>query len=223
MDLKYVKEVEAIRSQSLVDIIYLQLQELIFTNKISAGQRINEYQLADSLGVSRAPIREACRQLEKEGLVEIKKNQGVFVKLINSEEALELYEVRAALEALAAQKAAERAQTEDFDMLEQHIRNLKKYATSDEESYFKIHVDFHWTIIRAARNQSLISMLEMTLNRLKLFRKKIFILLRDLRGSMVQHENILKALRRRNGQEAAELMEQHVLAGRTNFLHSLDK
>ncbi len=223
MDLTYTKTLQAIRSQSLVDIVYRQLQELIFTERICPGQRINEYKLGEILEVSRAPIREACRQLEKEGLVEIKKNQGVFVKHVNAQEALELYEIRAALEALAAELAAERANAEDFDKLEEHIQYLSKYFESDEESYFKTHIEFHWTIIRASRNQSLISMLEMTINRQRLFRKKTFMLLKDLRASMAQHRDILDVLKRRNGKAAANLMRRHVLAGKIRVLNGLDK
>jgi len=216
---KYAEEVQAIRSQSIVDIVYRQIQELVFKNKILPGERINEYKLAEMLTVSRAPIREACRQLEKEGLLEIKKNQGVFVKNVNVEEAIELYEVRAALEALAAELAAERAKTEDFDKLEENMLMLSRYADSDEESYFNAHIEFHWTIIRAAGNQSLSSMLEMTGKRQRLFRKQTFLILKDLRSSMRQHKRIVDALRSRNGKEAAKLMRRHILAGKTRILN----
>ena len=98
-------ELRKIQNNSLSGAVFTQLERLVMAGGIAPGERINESQLANRLGVSRAPIREACRQLEKYGLVEVRKNKGTFIRDIKIDEALELYDIRAALEALAAEKA----------------------------------------------------------------------------------------------------------------------
>ena len=213
MKVNYAKKIKAIRNQSVVDIVYQQLHELILREKIPPGEHINEYQVSERLEVSRASIREACRQLEKEGLVKIKKNQGVFVQEIDVEEAKELYEVRTALEALGIELASERAEKKDFEKLEEVLSNLKKHFQSDDESYFETSLEFHRVITKASKNKSLISLLDIIMNRQKLFRKKFFLIHKELRSSMKQHEDLLDLLMRREGKEAADLMKQHISLG----------
>lgn len=204
-----------IRGQSLAGAVSKQLQQMILSGRILPGERINESHLASVFEVSRGPIREACRQLEKYGLVEFRENQGTFVKNISLDEALELYDIRAALEALAAEKAAELLQKKDFDKLQKHIATMKTLSESNDlEGFFKENVDFHFTLFEISGNTSLLSFLEIISKKISLFRKNTFLQPRDLSISLKEHNNILEALKKKNGRKAAQLMKKHVLKGK---------
>ena len=85
--------IKKVQTQSLTSVIYDQLEDMILTGRLKPGERINESKLSAQLEVSRAPIREACRQLEKHGMVQILSRRGTFVANIAVSEVKELYDV----------------------------------------------------------------------------------------------------------------------------------
>src|SRR5215211_4866024 len=97
------------RTESLTSIIRRELERMIAGGEFRAGERLNENALALKLGVSRGPVREACRGLEQSGLVQVIVNRGVFVREISNRQAWELYEIRANLYGLAGRLMAARA------------------------------------------------------------------------------------------------------------------
>ncbi len=121
------KIIKKVQTQSLTSVIYDQLEDMILTGKLKPGERINESQLSAQLEVSRAPIREACRQLEKHGMVQIISRRGTFVANIAVSEVKELYDIRASLETLAAEKAAVLRTSQDLD----EFRNILKSMQDD--------------------------------------------------------------------------------------------
>src|SRR5919112_4175651 len=94
------------RTESLTSLIRRELELMIETGELKAGDRLNENALAARLGVSRGPVREACRGLEQSGLVDVVVNRGVFIREVSSREAAELYELRAVLYGLAGRLLA---------------------------------------------------------------------------------------------------------------------
>src|SRR5581483_8053290 len=103
------REVEPLRERTLKS-----LRDAILSNHLKPGQRLVERDLCEQAGVSRSSIREALRYLESEGLVESRGTKGMFVSVLNRKQALEIYEVRAALESEAARQFAERATESDL-------------------------------------------------------------------------------------------------------------
>src|SRR3979490_1579947 len=99
-------ELEILKSQSLTTLLKAEIERMILDGSFAAGERINENALAARFGVSRGPVREACRALAELGLVELIPNRGVFIRRIERREAEELYDLRAGLFGLAARLLA---------------------------------------------------------------------------------------------------------------------
>jgi len=218
-DTQRIKEVQ---SQSLTNVIYDQLEEMILTGKLKPGERINESQLSGQLGVSRAPIREACRQLEKSGIVEVKARRGSFVYEIDVNEVIELYDIRAAMDALAAEKAAGLANRAELDRLKKFLKNMAAAIDAgDFQSYFKANIDFHTEIVRLSRNKNLYSLIEGIYNKASLCRKTNLSLQDRVRKSYDQHKEILDAIEAGNSAEASRLMRHHILDAKNALLASL--
>jgi DNA-binding GntR family transcriptional regulator len=212
----FIKELRDIRSRSLSSTIYRQLEEMILAGKIKPGERINESQLATTLQVSRAPIREACRQLEKHGMVEVFANRGTFVRSIQSEEVEELYDIRAALEALAGEQAAKRVTPKARKELKAHFAAMERFVKEGSVvDYYEANADFHLAIIRISGNKSLAGIYDSICKRVHLFRKTSLSLPGRLGTSLGQHQEILAALLSGNGNQAGTILKHHVLdAGR---------
>ncbi|MBP6492301.1 MAG: GntR family transcriptional regulator [Clostridia bacterium] len=145
----------------LREIVYEELRNLILTGKIKPGTRMMEIELAEDMGVSRTPIREAIRKLEKEGLVVIEPRKGAYASEVSIKDMEDILEVRANLEGLAAYYAAERMTDQDKQALKD-TRELFKQAVEEGNMSEMISYDtkFHHMIVEASRNNHLIHMVE---------------------------------------------------------------
>ncbi len=216
--------IKKVQTQSLTGVIYNQLEDMILSGMIKPGERINESRLSAALQVSRAPIREACRQLEKHGMVQIVTRRGTFVTKIEVSEAKELYEIRAALETLAAEKAAAQATSEDLEELQRILIDMQDAVEADEAmQYFKANVVFHRKIVLISGNRNLESLIEGIYNKASLCRKTNLSVLDRMTISYRQHKDIFKAIRAGNQIEASTQMKHHILDARDALLSSLDR
>ena len=208
----YIEELQDIKSSSLSSVIYRQLEEMILSGRIKPGERINESQLAAALQVSRAPIREACRQLEKHGMVEVHANRGTFVRSIQPEEVEELYDIRAALEALAGERAAARITPKARKELQTRFAAMEEFAKGGSVvEYYEANTEFHMEIIRISGNKSLAGIYDSICKQVSLFRKSSLSLPGRLNISLGQHQEILAALLSGDGKEAGASLRHHVL------------
>lgn len=185
---------------------------MILSGKIKSGERINESQLATALQVSRAPIREACRQLEKHGMVEVFANRGTFVRSIEPDEVEELYDIRAALEGLAGERASERMTLKARKELQAGFAAMEKFANQGSVvDYYEANAEFHLEIIRISGNRSLGRIYKSICKQVSLFRKTSLSLPGRLNLSLKQHGKILAALLSGDGNRAGALLRHHVL------------
>ena len=218
---KTSNKLKLLRNTSFAEIAYEQIRESILFGRISPGDHINENKLSSELGISRAPIREACRQLQNEGLVEISKNKGVFVVDLSAEEAVELYEIRIALEVLAVEKAAEKVDEKDLVLLTRCVDDLKSAVKlNDPTAHQEAAVNFHQTIAGISGSLHLKKMINSVSNRISLFRWK----LTDFMGSVLSfkdEENILIALKAGDGKRASEIMKSHIIRGKNHIIDNL--
>lgn len=210
-----------VKEHSLTSVIQLEIENLLFSGQAKAGDRINEKQLAEQLGVSRAPVREATRALQQLGLLEIIKNRGVFVRSVNLKQVVDIFNIRVCLAGLAASEAARRMTDAAEKTISDFIDQMQ--AASNPEEYLPLNLEFHRQIFLLSDNERLAS-LDISLSKeLRLFR------LRGLRStggmhiSNKEHRMILAALRDRNPELAGRLFEQHILAGRDRFLSTIEK
>src|SRR5258706_336165 len=118
---------ELLRSLTLSGLVQEEILRGIKTGELTEGAKLNEIELAERLGISRSPVREAFRALEEAGLVRLEKNRGVFIRALSDEEAAELYAVRAGLDEMAGRLLAPRVTPEQ-------LKELKKLVTQLETS-----------------------------------------------------------------------------------------
>ncbi len=140
----------------LRDVVFENLRSAILEGKLKSGQRLMEVQLAEQLGVSRTPVREAIRKLELEGLVVMLPRKGAYVANISVKDLMDVLEIRASLEGLGASLAAERRNDEDIKNLEElEVEFEEAVRTQNIDMLLKKDIEFHECIFKAANNKKL--------------------------------------------------------------------
>ena len=197
----------------LREVVFLTLRKAILKGELQPGERLMEIALANRLGVSRTPVREAIRMLEHEGLVVMKPRRGAQVAKITEQELNDVLEVRKSLEMLAANKACERMTEEDMKAMRDAGAEFRKLALNpncDLTALTEADVAFHDTIYRGTQNRRLNQILANLREQMYRFR---FEYLKDasIRESLVsEHEEIMKAVAGRDGELAADLIGEHI-------------
>ena len=193
--------------EQIKDVILQRIVE----GSLEPGSRIVETRIAQELGVSHGPVREALRDLEQLGCVIHEPNRGCSVRDFSLEELLEAFPVRAALEALAARLAAERITKAELAELEQLLGRMTKAARrGDAHDQSQANASFHATIVRAARNRTLERQWQM----LEPYSRTYLTVSRpgiDLVFLSDRHVPILNALRSRDPAAAAQAMHEHLM------------
>lgn len=195
----------------LREIVYEQLKMQILTGTIVPGTRMMEVELADEMGVSRTPVREAIRKLEKEGLVTIEPRRGAYASSISVKDMVDTLEVREDLEGLAAAMAAVRMtgeQTEELRRINQGYTEAIK--NSDTEKIISFDEKFHRYIVACSGNKTLIQISE-TVQELALrFRYLYYDDFSRYANMPVEHKQIIEAILSGNADAARETADNHV-------------
>lgn len=203
------------RSESLTSLIRRELERMIERGELVAGDRLNENALAARLGVSRGPIREACRGLEQSGLVDVIVNRGVFIREVSSREAAELYEIRAKLYALAGRILAPRISTEQIAALRAHVAEMEgAVAARDLNIFYPANLRFHEALVDFSGSGRLAEECAAIHREMHLFRRRTLDMPGRMGNSNAEHRGIVDALERRDAVAAERLLEQHVLTSR---------
>ena len=196
----------------LRDVVFNALRQAILRGEFKPGERLMEIQLANKLGVSRTPIREAIRKLELEGLVIMIPRKGAEVADITEKSLRDVLEVRKALEELAVQLACEKITQEELEELEQAGENFKKVLkrSKDITEVAEADVRFHDVIYMATDNQKLIHLLNKL--REQMYRYRVEYLKNpDVHEQLTQeHEEIVYHIKRREKVEATAVTCQHI-------------
>ena len=209
-------------SLSLVEQVVDYLTEAIVRRKIKGGERLVESKLGAHFGISRAPVREALRVLEQNGLVTIYPRKGAFVKEISNEYIVENLVIRACLEGLAARIATPRLSEQDIKHMEQELRQMRKAANGNlYHSYRENHIAFHLTFIWASGNVRLIEMLENLRRQVFWFRSYYVHTVESFKGTIKVHRQILDAFIARDVRKAEKLVSEHIHLTLDAFLKSV--
>ena len=188
------------------------LSAAILNGRFVPGQRLVEAELTTNLGVSRGPVREAFRRLSAEGLIEIVPNRGAVVRRLSMIEALELFEIRMELEALAARKAAENMKDlsirDAFDKAVAPIWNVEpRQSTAD---YLQENQRFHAAIVAASANGQLIKLNQQLHLSLILAQISPSLSPHVMGASLNEHRMIASAIRARNVEAADQAIREHL-------------
>ncbi len=222
MDNLYTKE-----EVSSADQVYQRLRRLLIEGYYPPGARLIEERLAQDLGVSRTPVRQALVRAAAEGLVQLFPNRGAIARSFTIDDLLEIYDLRALLEGHAAYLAAQRITAADLDQLERAATALEQSLTMtferrEDEVHFLVEQNaiFHQTIARAAGNQRLITMLDQIVAVPLQFRSFYWYRSEERRISNFFHRSILNALRLGDGERARAMMREHIFYGRDVLVQS---
>lgn len=215
-------ELEILKSQSLTSLLKAEIEKLILESAFAPGERINENALAARFGVSRGPVREACRALAEMGLVEQIPNRGVFIRRIDLREAEELYDVRSALFGLAARLLAARISDDDLAELESLLTRMDGAAHSLDD-YYPLNLRLHDRILELTGNERLVASYRQVVKELHLFRTRGLALGGGLAVSNAEHRDIVAAIAGRDGQRAFEAAYQHVQSGKSRMVAAAEE
>ena len=196
-------------------LVQKELEQSILAGELPAGGKLNEAAIADRLGVSRGPVREAFRALEESGLVRLEKNRGVFVRLIPVEEADEIYELRAVLDEFVGRKLARSITPEQVRELRARVARMEKAAAKgDVDAYLATNVEFHDRLVELAGNAKLLVTYRRLVNELHLFRRASLALGGVLPVSTAEHRAIVDRIAAGQPVAAGRALHDHVMASR---------
>ena len=208
----------------LRDVVFNTLRQAILRGELKPGERLMEIQLANKLGVSRTPIREALRKLELEGLVNMVPRKGAEVADITEKSLRDVLEVRKALEELSVQLACEKITEEEIEELKRVAERFKD--TLDDQDVTKIaeaDVAFHDVIYTETDNQKLILLLNNL--REQMYRYRVEYLKKEeaYPQLIAEHEELIDNISKRNKEEATRIMCEHIdnqVATVINVIHT---
>lgn len=214
---------DLLRTSSLTQVVQAEIEKIILSGAFRPGEKLAEKTLADRLGVSRGPVREAFQALHARGLVEMVPNRGVFVQRITRHDAVAIYDVRAGLFGTACRLLAERIGTADLAELQALIAEMDAAAARrDLDAYYPINIAFHTAIVRGAANPVLAETYTAMVSRLHLFRARGLVHGGGFESSNIEHRRIVAALDARDPVAAAEAGFAHVQAGKCRIISTGD-
>ena len=196
----------------LRDVVFNTLRDAILTGKLIPGERLMENQLAEKLGVSRTPVREALRMLELENLVELVPRKGAQVLDMSEKDIVNILEVRSALEGLATSLACKKMTKEDLQQLKNMEVDFEKaVADNDVDHFVDIDEDFHDLIFAATENDKLISIFRNL--RIQLYRYRMAQAKNNetsMSTIVAHHRSIIRAIENHDAEEGASIAQGHI-------------
>ena len=206
----------------LRDIVFKTLREAIVTGELKPGERLMEIKLANEMGVSRTPVREAIRKLEQEGLVHLTARKGAEVAPINAKDLKEVLEIRKALEGLACQMACQNATQEDIRDLEAYNQDISKaIEENDIEKIARLDVRFHEQICILSGNTQLIGILSRLKEHIYRYRLEYIADIKNKNTIIEEHSRIIQDMLKKNEKAVRKDIEHHIEMQEKYILNSL--
>lgn len=208
----------------LRDIVFKTLREAIITGDLQPGERLMEIKLANELGVSRTPVREAIRKLELEGLVIMTARKGAEVAPINEKDLKEVLEIRRSLESLACELACKDVKDSDVRKLRSINQEISKAIEAEDiEKITQKDVEFHEAINDMTDNQRLIQMLHQLKEHIFRYRFEYIKEMKNKRVIFEEHEKIIDSIAEKNPKKASREIESHIEIQEKYILNTLIK
>lgn len=209
--IKKISEMELHEQHSLRAQVFHYIREDILNGRYKSGEALVETKLAQELGVSRTPVREAIRQLELEGLVTSIPNRGVFVTGVSKQDVEDIYTIRSMVEGLAVRWAAERIDDDQLKELEEIVELMEYYTRKEDyEEIAKLDTRFHDLIYESCKSKVLKHILSSYIHyvqRARLFSLKVP---KRAQRALKEHRAIFQAILEKDPKKAEELMIEHI-------------
>ncbi|MEI6738104.1 MAG: phosphonate utilization associated transcriptional regulator [Pseudomonadota bacterium] len=201
-----------LKTRSLVNVVHAEIEQMILSGRLVPGEKLTELTIASKLGISRGPLREAFRMLEEAGLVRITKNRGVFVRDIPVAEAIEIFDLRAAMDELVGRKLAENITPAQLKEIRSLVDDMEKAVKENDAYHYHLqNLKFHDRLVELAGNSKLSAIYRKLIKELSLFRR---LNLEDgwlMPISASEHRQIVKAIASGDAAAAGKAMFEHVI------------
>lgn len=205
--------------KSLGHYVYESLKGAIIRGELKPGERVAESRVAEAMGISRTPVREAFHKLEHDGWLERQSSTGFFVARLSREDIEETFGIRAVLESYAAKLATIRHEKGDLEGLEEKISQYQRHLEAgDLEILPKINTDFHDILYSLSRSPKLISMINHLRDQIYRFRMMILKVPEMAFQSNRDHKMMLSLIRKRDEEQVERLVRNHILRGQQTVL-----
>lgn len=198
--------------RSLTETAYEKIKQAILNGVLEPGSRISERELAQEMGVSTTTVKRALGLLAVEGLVDIRARRGTYVAFQPSGNPRETMMIRASLEGLAARFAAEKAQNEDIEALEQQLRVMElRTEKGPVSALVEANTEFHYLVHRIGKNPYIIRLIEILRSFDLNFRRKALSNREEARLGLAEHRGVFEAIQAHDGELAERRMKEHIL------------
>jgi phosphonate utilization transcriptional regulator len=210
-----------LQSSSLTTVVQQEIERAILAGEYAPGSKLIEATLAEKMGVSRGPVREAFRMLEEAGLVRTEKNRGVFVRDIPMDEAVEIFDLRAAMDELVGRQLASNITPTQQKEIKGLVDAMEKAVkTEDARNYHLLNLKFHDRLVEMAGNRKLTAIYRKLIKELSLFRR---LNLADgwlMPISASEHRQIVKAIASGDADAAGRAMFDHVMESKARTMEN---
>lgn len=211
MTRKKLKKVEIQNYKPLGEVVFDYLRNAILSGDLKPGERLMEISLADQLGVSRTPVREAIRKLELENFVEMIPRKGAYVAQLKAKDILDILEIRAIFDGYAASAAAQRMTDDEIKSLGNTLDKFNKAAIKgDKQAMIETDNRFHDQMIQATKNRKLIEIVSSLQDQFQRFRILYFNEFDDYGQMQSSHQELYDAIAGRDTKSARERAEEHI-------------
>ena len=209
-----------LQSNSLTMVVQQEIERAILAGEYAPGEKLNEAALALRMGVSRGPVREAFRMLDEAGLVRSEKNRGVFVRDIPLDEAIEIYELRAAMEELVGKHLARHITPAQYAEAEAMVQAMDVAVRAKNElAFHQLNLGFHDRLVEMSGNRKLAAIYRKLVKELALIRRRNLADTGVLPLSASEHRDILEAIASGDPERAGRVMFEHALDGKQRTIH----
>jgi DNA-binding GntR family transcriptional regulator len=208
------------RPRSLSEMVLDQIRELIVTGRLALGEQLSEGALAEQLGVSRTPVREAFLKLETENMVEVRPQRGTFVFYYDADQLRDISELRGVLETGALRIAMARNRAKLIERLDKTATESEAAGT-DAVAYQIFDAAFHEGFIEATENREMIEAYERISGRVRAIRYRFTHSPEQVSRSQRDHRDIVEAIKAGRDADALKKLGRHVYAGYELFLSEM--
>ncbi|ADK16099.1 MULTISPECIES: GntR family transcriptional regulator [Clostridium] len=206
------EKIEVTDLRPIREIVFERLRKAIIDGNLEPGDRLVETFIAENMGVSRTPVREAFRQLEIEGLAENIPRKGTIVKGISKEDIIEIYQIREVLEGLAFRLTCSRISEEQIVELKEKICKMDQYIGDENiAQYWSVHGEFHNIILYLTGNKRLIDQMKQIYQYLSKLRKATLVMDKRREQAMKEHKELIEAFEKKDEKLAEKIGRKHTI------------
>ena len=210
-----------LQSSSLTTVVQQEIERAILAGEYAPGSKLIEASLAEKLGVSRGPVREAFRMLEEGGLLRNEKNRGVFVRDIPMVEAVEIFDLRAAMDEMVGRQLARNIKPSQIKEIRAMVDDMERAVKAEDAyNYHLLNLKFHDRLVEMAGNSKLTAIYRKLIKELSLFRR---LNLADgwlMPISAGEHRHIVKAIASGDEDAAGRALFDHVMESKERTIEN---